>query len=469
MPEETVGSFHNGLEYRGWNSAQQLDTVQVGKTHHGRLASSTCTSAAFKKSSTAKSNGRSWEHTTPNIRKRAGETSRWGKFLTPRVEFPDGDDTPARESGRGRDNCSGGCAKSYRHLMVQDRPRQHVKLQHRRSALLFGPPGTSKTTLVQAVAETLEWPYVEITPSDFLREGLGQIYEEANRIFEDLMDLSGVVILFDEMDALVQRRGAGEGQAVGRNAAISHNKYVPNSPSETPTRRQSFFWQPTTGGSLMRLSCGQVDSISCFASGPPTRNEKKEKLEEWISKSEDDRETCKDIMVNWVTGKDAVARMLDLFTYGEMKELFDYLRRKYGPLKPFLDKEKGRDFDRLERVVRDWYEKMITLRRGQRHTDGIRSIRQASISHSIEPANVGINPACLSLADTTLADWPSVHGRHNRAPCQRTARHQAERFSSRKRVEQLLQASLGLAETAIDRLFVILDADAPFRVATSRT
>ena len=45
-----------------------------------------------------------------------------------------------------------------------------------------------------------------ITPSDFLSKGLEQIYVRANEIFEDLMDISTAVILFDEMDALVQTR-----------------------------------------------------------------------------------------------------------------------------------------------------------------------------------------------------------------------------------------------------------------------
>jgi SpoVK/Ycf46/Vps4 family AAA+-type ATPase len=44
-------------------------------------------------------------------------------------------------------------------------------------------------------------------PSDFLTGGLEQIYARANEVFEDLMDISTAVVLFDEMDALVQKRG----------------------------------------------------------------------------------------------------------------------------------------------------------------------------------------------------------------------------------------------------------------------
>ena len=77
------------------------------------------------------------------------------------------------------------------------------------SALLFGPPGTSKTEVTKSLAQDLEWPFVEITPSNFVKGSLEQVYLRADEIFEDLMDLSGVLVFFDEMDALVQARDNG--------------------------------------------------------------------------------------------------------------------------------------------------------------------------------------------------------------------------------------------------------------------
>ena len=85
-------------------------------------------------------------------------------------------------------------------------PSFRLGKRKRRSALLFGPPGTSKTSLAKAVAKRLGWPFVELSPSDFLKSGLPGIYDRVNEVFDDLMDLFGVVILFDEMDALVQSR-----------------------------------------------------------------------------------------------------------------------------------------------------------------------------------------------------------------------------------------------------------------------
>src|SRR5262249_42113722 len=83
------------------------------------------------------------------------------------------------------------------------------KMHHRRSALLFGPPGTSKSSLVKAIAKKIGWPLVELNPSDFLKEGLENIYSQANDIFKDLKDLSHTVVFFDEMDALAQKREEG--------------------------------------------------------------------------------------------------------------------------------------------------------------------------------------------------------------------------------------------------------------------
>ena len=71
----------------------------------------------------------------------------------------------------------------------------------RKSVLLFGPPGTAKTTVVRRLAKAVGWPCVEIRPSNFLQRGLDNIYVVADEIFEDLVDLSRTIIFFDEMDA----------------------------------------------------------------------------------------------------------------------------------------------------------------------------------------------------------------------------------------------------------------------------
>lgn len=84
-----------------------------------------------------------------------------------------------------------------------------------RAAILFGPPGTSKTTLVRSLAEAIDWRYVEIHASHFVAEGLAEVQKTADRIFGELSELDHGVVLFDEIDELVRERDM-EKDAFGR-------------------------------------------------------------------------------------------------------------------------------------------------------------------------------------------------------------------------------------------------------------
>jgi len=74
------------------------------------------------------------------------------------------------------------------------------------SALLFGPPGTSKTTIVKAMADGLGWPVVQLNPGVFIERGLELIEAQARGVFEDLHRLRRCVVLFDECDELFRER-----------------------------------------------------------------------------------------------------------------------------------------------------------------------------------------------------------------------------------------------------------------------
>lgn len=85
---------------------------------------------------------------------------------------------------------------------------EHIEENQARGAILFGPPGTSKTTLARAIAAALGWDYVELHASHFVADGLGEVQRTADRIFKRLMQLDRTVILFDEIDELVREREA---------------------------------------------------------------------------------------------------------------------------------------------------------------------------------------------------------------------------------------------------------------------
>jgi hypothetical protein len=74
------------------------------------------------------------------------------------------------------------------------------------SFLIYGPPGTRKSSLVGAVANALDWHLVTLAPPDFLRDGIAGFEARAEQIFADLLRLRRVVAFFDECEELFRRR-----------------------------------------------------------------------------------------------------------------------------------------------------------------------------------------------------------------------------------------------------------------------
>lgn len=85
-----------------------------------------------------------------------------------------------------------------------------------RSAIFFGPPGTSKTELSNEIARFLGWPLLAIDPSPLLSDGMDAIQAEANVIFRMLEQTERVVVLFDEFDELVRERESSNVEAFSR-------------------------------------------------------------------------------------------------------------------------------------------------------------------------------------------------------------------------------------------------------------
>lgn len=74
------------------------------------------------------------------------------------------------------------------------------------SFILFGPPGSGKTYLIEQMAKTLDLPLVEINPGHFIKNGLELIESTTKEIFNLLSNLNNAIVFFDECDELFRSR-----------------------------------------------------------------------------------------------------------------------------------------------------------------------------------------------------------------------------------------------------------------------
>jgi len=74
------------------------------------------------------------------------------------------------------------------------------------SLLIYGPPGTRKTSLVKRMCETLSWPLLVLTPPDFLVYGMEGLERRAGEVFTDLGRLRGVIVFLDECEEFFKKR-----------------------------------------------------------------------------------------------------------------------------------------------------------------------------------------------------------------------------------------------------------------------
>jgi transitional endoplasmic reticulum ATPase len=84
-----------------------------------------------------------------------------------------------------------------------------------RGILLYGPPGTGKTLLAKAVAKEAESNFILVNGPSLLSKWVGESEKAVREIFRKARQTSPTILFFDEIDALVPRRGgSSEGHRV---------------------------------------------------------------------------------------------------------------------------------------------------------------------------------------------------------------------------------------------------------------
>lgn len=83
---------------------------------------------------------------------------------------------------------------------------QRCKLEAPRGALLYGPPGCSKTMMARALATESTFNFICIKGPELLSKWVGDTEAEVRKLYRNAKMLAPCIIFFDEFDGLASRR-----------------------------------------------------------------------------------------------------------------------------------------------------------------------------------------------------------------------------------------------------------------------
>ncbi len=90
---------------------------------------------------------------------------------------------------------------------------ERLDVEAPKGVLLHGPPGTGKTLIAKAVAKMTESNFISIKGPELLSKWVGESEKGVREIFRKARQAAPCIIFFDEIDALVPRRGGMDSHA----------------------------------------------------------------------------------------------------------------------------------------------------------------------------------------------------------------------------------------------------------------
>lgn len=208
--------------------------------------------------------------------------------------------------------------------------------------LLFGPPGTTKTTIARAVAGGLRWPLVTLSPGNFIEEGLNRVEARAGKIFDELERISRTVVIFDECDELFRARSpAPETESFRNVSAFMTASMLPKLQDLHDRGRVVVFictnFLSSIDPAMRRI--GRIDHL--IAVGPPNKEQRRVTIErelDLVDGQATDKGQEGEEFGFLVGGIDELVEQTEHFIRGELVNA----AREFGKARPFQSADGAR-------------------------------------------------------------------------------------------------------------------------------